>query len=230
MRYTFGSVLWLLVYTILPHPPDQNIANVWADIKTVYKQLKQCVQFSILKLSMIIKKKDAGPKLRGKAAQIKCLAKPILKVWMDSVQHSTDDVHKKVTAVLKLNLQIEDTISLHRDLYSLPASVHSKFTNNVFAMLQLQVDLANTFANIEEYRTVKLFNMTQKSHFLAHIALLSVYINPCRTWCYRGEDFMKVCRTLLENCVKGLGQKEVGFKIFQHYRAGLHLNFTALKG
>ena len=112
MRYTFGSVLWLLVCTFLPQSPDQNIAKVWADIKAVCKQLKQCAQFNTLKLSTIKKKKDAGPKLRGKAAQIKCLATPISKVWMDSAQHSTDDVRKKVTAIMKLNLQIEDTISL----------------------------------------------------------------------------------------------------------------------
>jgi len=207
-----------------------NMAAVYTKLKNFYSVHKGLVRYSMLKLSMIKNKKDAGPKLRGKAAQVKCLIKPLLQIWSE-LSDQTDNVHKRILAVLKLNSKIEDTLYMYRDMYTLPEHVHKPFVENVFAMLQIQTGLAHHFACSDDpsLRTVKLFTLTQKAHFLAHISLLSVYINPVRTWCYRGEDFMKVCRALLENCVRGVSQYEVSKKIFEHYRAGLHFNFLKCK-
>lgn len=210
--------------------PAANMAAVYTKLKNFYSVHKGLVRYSMLKLSMIKNKKDAGPKLRGKAAQVKCLIKPLLQIWSE-LSDQTDNVHKRILAVLKLNSKIEDTLYMYRDMYTLPEHVHKPFVENVFAMLQIQTGLAHHFACSDDpsLRTVKLFTLTQKAHFLAHISLLSVYINPVRTWCYRGEDFMKVCRALLENCVRGVSQYEVSKKIFEHYRAGLHFNFLKCK-
>ena len=210
--------------------PAANMATVYTKLKDYYSTHKGLVRYSMLKLSMIKNKKDAGPKLRGKAAQIKCLVTPLLKIWCE-LSDQTDDVHKRVLAVLKLNLKIEDTLYMCRDMYTLPEDVHKTFVENVFAMLQIQTGLAHHFASSDDpsLSTVKLFTLTQKAHFLAHISLLSLYINPVRTWCYRGEDFMKVCRALIENCVRGVSPYEVSKKNFEHYRAGLHFNFLKCK-
>ena len=52
---------------------------------------------------------------------------------------------------------------------------------------QLETSLAN-------WHGIKVFNVTQKSHFLVHIGWQSQHHNPRITWCLMGDDFKQKVR------------------------------------
>ena len=62
---------------------------IWQDIVQFYKTHNTPVRFKYLnRLSMFEKKSSKYPKLRGKAAEIKYLAEPLLHVWKNITAHS----------------------------------------------------------------------------------------------------------------------------------------------
>ena len=69
----YGSVLTLLVFHMLPETPEANLARIWQEIRAWYNRY-------LNKLSMFVRQ-SGFPKLRGKAAEIRYLAGPMLEVW-----------------------------------------------------------------------------------------------------------------------------------------------------
>ena len=113
----------------------------------------------------------------------------------------------------------------HKYSYAFPKEDAVTFKQLTFSMLQLQADLAHHYATVAG---MKMFTITQKSHFQAHLALTCDTVNPAAVWCYKGEDYMHVMRVLTENCVKGNSAVQVSHKLAEHYRLALHLEMTAM--
>ena len=222
-QYVYGSVLWILVYKVLTLSAEENLKNLWDKVVKFYIDQKVPSRYTAMKITMFIKTSDPGPKLRGKAAQVKDFGKPLLHVWQHfSNQHTPH--RDKITVLLKATVQQEDLLHQYKYTYALPTGAAYTFKQLVFSMLQLQADLAHSYA----IAGVKLFTMTQKSHFLAHLALTCDKVNPSVVWCYKGEDYMHVMRVLTENCVKGNSALQVSHKIAEHYRLALHFELKGL--
>ena len=73
-----------------------------------------------------------------------------------------------------------------------------------------------------------LFDLTVKSHMMAHIALTAHEINPRRTWRFAGERMMFLVRRLGQSCSRGIKPHGTGRKLMTKYRCGLHLIFEDL--
>lgn len=53
----YGSIMHMLVHTIMPlDDPEQNLINLWANVKRLYKELKIAYKFSSLKMTMFTTK------------------------------------------------------------------------------------------------------------------------------------------------------------------------------
>ena len=64
-----GSVLWLLVYKVLPDDPQSNMSRVWSMVQTAYAHLDVSNQFGNLLLNWFTdpdKWNNHYPKLKGK--------------------------------------------------------------------------------------------------------------------------------------------------------------------
>jgi hypothetical protein len=73
-QYMLGSLLWLLVYKILPGTSSDNVNRVWDRIVSFYKEQKTSCQFSNLGLSSLHDPRASRkhyPKLKGKGSEIK---------------------------------------------------------------------------------------------------------------------------------------------------------------
>ena len=81
----------------------------------------------------------------------------------------------------------------------------------------MQNSLAMHFSSLGDM----LFDITPKSHYLAHIGLFAKYLNPRLGWCYAGEDFMHTVRTLGARAAVGNAPAKCGAKLFDRYAAGL---------
>jgi len=222
-QYAFGAVMFLLTFHILRDTAEENVLAIWKMIKKYYNDHKTPVQYQHLdKVSFFLKRGETIPKLRGKAAQILHLGKPLHHVWLCCSNPSLH-VHRQIGLFLKANIHLETILAEHRMEYRLPDSAATSFKQCTFAMLQIQQALAHHFA----LQGLKLFNMTTKCHFLCHIAILAKHINPSKTYCYRGEEFMHISRGLAESCVKGLDAASVSQKMCEHYRVGLHFEYSS---
>eukprot|EP00959_Pyramimonas_sp_CCMP1952_P447975 9380367-Pyramimonas_sp.AAC.1 len=62
-----------------------------------------------------------------------------------------------------------------------------------------------------------LFDVTIKSHHLAHWALEINHINPRRGWCYAGEAFMHKMKFLGASCVRGNAPARAAIKMIGKY-------------
>lgn len=60
-KYLLGSVLFLLVYRLLPGTPDDNLAQVWIVVEDYYKRNETKTRYKILKLTMFNDGSDGYP-------------------------------------------------------------------------------------------------------------------------------------------------------------------------
>ena len=224
-QYQFGSCLWLLVNVIMEQSrgPLHNLYRVHDHIQQFYKQHRTPVRFRYMnKLSMFTKKANF-PKLRGKAGEVKYFGKALLSAW-EKYAHVGILWQRKVQVMLKANICMEDILTQHREAYALPPLAAKQFEKAAFANCQLQSQLAEHFLNEGGQ---KLFDVTSKAHMVLHAAKFSKHISPRRVWCFLGEDFMHTIQQLAQNCCKGRQAPDVINKMVQHYKLGMHFQFTA---
>ena len=216
-QFTYGSVLSLLTKYVLTDEPHANLAKVWRDILSYYDTHAVPCRYRYLnKTSMYERVFPKYPKLRGKAAEVKYLAGPIYFVWHK--YHSPHlRVHRQILLYLKLNLEIEEALILHKDEVALPREEAIEFKHKISTMLLLLTGIAEHF--LEE----RLFNLTQKAHFLQHISLLTEFLNPRLAWCFQGEDMQRRMACLAKSSVNGLQPGQTIGKMFRRYRLALHL-------
>ena len=202
---------------------QDNLDKIWKHILEYYSVHKHLTRYSAIKLSMFKKPKEEAPKLRGKAAQVKSFCEPCLSAWLKfsgATSGTADAMLCNITTLLRANCTVEQLMTKNKCNYAFSKDDAFTMKQAMFSMLQLQSILAHHYATVKQ---IKVFTVTTKSHFLAHLALQAHVLNPAVCWCYKGEDFMQCMRTMTENCIKGNSVTNVSQKIASHYRVALHL-------
>ena len=217
-QVTYASILVLLTHHVLRSSPASNTQTIWKQILEYYKSHHTPSRYRCLKLSMFLRKAPAYPKLRGKAAEIKWLAGPLLWLWE---QHMNKNlyVHQQILVYLKLNLEVENILTDFKDSMAFPPDIADKFEHTVTTMLLVLSGIA------EHFLADKLFSITQKAHFCQHISMMSRFLSPRLTWCFCGEDMQKRMSHLCKACVQGQKPSQSVLKLIARYRVGLHLQF-----
>ena len=221
--YIFGSVLALLVNSLMPDEPEQNLQNCWKYLKQFFKDNATPTPFRYLtKLSMFLKKGDKFPKLRGKASEVRHLGPALTSLWERHMnQHLV--VHKRIYLLLKANVKLENMLTEHREDYAFPPAAAQEFEETCSTMLLLLTQVAEHFIG----ENMKLFDITGKSHFVQEIAIMSRCINPRVTWAYQGEDLQQKMQTIAKACARGVRIDQQSTKLARHYRLALHLLFRS---
>jgi hypothetical protein len=209
---------------MMPLSPKENLAECWAFIKAYYVAHRTKHRYAAIeKVSMFVRKKG-GPKLRGKAGEVKGLGPAMLALW-ESKMNAMLETHKQIRLMLLLNVKMESLLELHHDEFKLPESASKQFIQYGFGMAQCQTVLAQHYENEEVGKT--LFASTAKIHMVLHAALTSGALNPALVWCFVGEDFMRKVQKLGESCVRGVTPPQALNKMVSHYRLAMHLQFSS---
>lgn len=223
----FGSILHILVFSLLPDSPLTNLQTCWAFIQQQYKDLGITERFrSFRKLSMFERKKG-GPKLKGRAMQIAAFNKPLLALWCHHMQEDLA-VHQQIRTYLRLNCKMEAMMKDLEHELAFPEPQAQTFKDCAFCMAQLHRSLHVHFS-AENGSGSNLFADIPKIHMVLHAALQSGCLNPRLTWCYKGEDAMKIASTLAASCAKGLSGPQVSLKMVNKLRIAWHLRLKALE-
>ena len=222
----FGSILHLLVFTMVSHQePLINLQICWKFIVEEYKRLNIEDRYRTFRKLSMFERKKGGPKLKGRACQVVSLGRPLLALWCKYMNEHLE-IHKKVRTLLRLNCAMEEMMKQFQHELAFPEAEANTFKDYAFGMAQLHRELYLHFSQEEGQQ---LFADIPKAHMLLHACLQSKFINPRLTWCYKGEDAMKIARTLAGSCAKGVSGPQVSVKMVSKLRLAWHLRLKALE-
>ena len=108
----FGSVLWLLVYRLMPGSADDNIRQLWSEILDEYGNDPPIKQYTTLTLNSFTdpaKPRGQYPRLKGSAAEVKWIMGPITQAWI-KYKRGGNRFDNRVLASLKASLEIRRLI------------------------------------------------------------------------------------------------------------------------
>ena len=160
------------------------------------------------------------PRLKGKAAEIKNFVPALAWVWhfwMDEDELS----HRQIELGLRMSARIDAILADNVFTNILPEAQRQEFSHCVWVFLACQNAAAMHFGGQGDV----LFDVTIKSHHLAHWALEVNHINPRRGWCYAGEAFMNRMKFLGASAVRGNTPGRAAIKSLEKYRCALHFMF-----
>jgi len=220
----FEKIRYELDITFLQGEPQQNLDYCWERIKREYfpMQLSATCKFTNITLSMFCdptRPRGSHPRLKGRAAEIKSIMPALLWCWRH-VAPNDNDWWAQVELALKCTVFLDDTMDAHKDEDVLPREAAQQFQSAGFALNTCMNSLLEHYANLgpdSEY----LFNIVPENHFLAHLCLMSYYINPRCAWCYMGEDMMHQMRRLSSGVARGNSHKQAGRKLMLWYGQGI---------
>ena len=207
--YGFGSVLKFLTDYILDRSPHVNLQTIWE-----YILLEPPVSFSYLKYSMF----DNGnkfPNLKGKAHHIRHFGPNLLRACKHFLTEA-DLTHRLIMKFIKASIDMETLLDQHKDAFVLATEHAETFTKLTYKYLHFLNALRTEFGD-----RAALFHITPKCHYLVHIALDSLYLNPRLGWCYMGEDFIGKFKMLVASQQVATSHMDVENKVAMKYLSGL---------
>ena len=149
------------------------------------------------------------------------LVPALVEVWQKYMT-SDDEQHVQILAGLNASCEIDTIIADNELEWCYTGSVLYNFQRAIFLFLLVQNQLGAYFPSIG----IKLFDVTIKSHALAHVAFQAAFLNPCLTWCWSGEDFMSKVKLVTQNQVNGASAKLVTYNVANAYCSGMHFELT----
>ena len=161
------------------------------------------------------------PKLKGKAAEVKALVPALAQVF-SSYKDEANILHDYIEAGLGASARIDAILTENSHLHVLRGEALNEYRANVFMFLTMQ----NLLGAHYPAHGFKLFDITPKSHFLAHSAWQAEWLNPTLGWCFSGEDFMRKIKDIAGNSVHGVSMWRVGEKVAEGYCQGMHFLLT----
>ena len=220
-QYAYGSILWLLTHRIGPAPtPEANMDIMWKQIVEEYKQHGIKGGYSEIRLSMFTPTAAATrarfPCLKGKAAEVKSLAKPLLSLWGRYMDHGSKQ-HRTVRILLTTSVKMEHMMETHKSYFRIPSDDAKIFKDTVYQYVAATSSLGSFYHPRSEW----LFHFTIKCHYMLHIARSCHEINPRVGWCYQGEDMMNKTKTLVQSCARGTPTHTLISKLMKKYTIGL---------
>ena len=147
-KYVFGSVLDPLVYFIMGGTQQENLDKIWKHILEYYSIHKGLTRYTAMK--MFKKPKDEGPKLRGKAAQVKSFCEPCLSAWLKFSGGTADAMLSNITTLLRANCKIEQLMTKNKFNYAFRKPDAEALKQSMFSMLQLQSVCEHHYATVKK--------------------------------------------------------------------------------
>lgn len=162
-----GSVLWMLVFRVMPDTPSKNMQALWQQISECYAELRTAVQYTNLSIgSFCDPAKPSGhyPKLKGKGAEVKHLSAVLCKVWATNMDPDCHE-HRLIADLLLQQQSFACIIDNHANELFLPVDQADKLQMHIITFLRLYTELGH----IADANGDLLWNVTTKFHWLYHI-------------------------------------------------------------
>ena len=217
-QYCYGSVLMYLCHHVLPKAPKENLMDVWVQLEAESKRLNIKGGYNEIRQRMFEPKSGKFPLLKGKAYEVKVLAKPLLKVWRDAMDNE-NRAHRNIEILLEASVQLEDLLEKHKDNFRILGDDADRFKDACFNYVASTSALGKFF----HPQKVCLFHFTVKFHYMLHFALTCHELSPRTSWCYAGEDMMMKTKSLVQSSARGTSYEQLVGKVMSKYSVALSL-------
>ena len=111
--------------------------------------------------------------------------------------------HRQIRLFLDLNLQLSKLMEEYGPRYGFPA-LPAEQARKAFQLGCQMAQLHTMLMNFYKEQGRAIFNQTSKTHFVLHSLMLSRFIHPSMTWCYKGEPTMHRLQVLWKSCIPGV--------------------------
>ena len=195
---------------------------VWDKCLEYYRANPDSHRYNEIRISMFAGDETAQttqPKLKGRGAEIKALGPALHAVWQHFVMSHANpsDQDEQIDLGLQTSCLIDKIMHDNKHLYKLPPDTAQQFEVAVWTFLNVQ----NALGKHYPAQGLKLFIVTPKSHYLAHMGLTSGIINPYLGTCWTGEDFMQKMKGIAGVSARGNNIYQVNVKTVGRYALGL---------
>ena len=218
-QYLLGSVLHILVFSVVEGQPDRAMEAVWKMVCRYYKDEHPDCQYTNLTINSFCNKEKpfAGfPRLKGKGAEVKDLLPGICKIWREVARGHPQ--YEAINEVVTALCDVQQTLRAHaRDMFLPQAAVDTLQTRIDDFLIGYQ-----SLAAAAEASGELLWSNPSKFHSLWHLGDKGRYLNPRRTNCFVDEDFVGQIKGLVHSCAAGTELHAMIGKAMEKYRWGLH--------
>ena len=234
-QYFYASVLVVLCYYLLPGTPEQNLEIVFRGIRDHYGNTPSTNRYTNLQLCMFCNAENheiSMPCLKGRAAEVKHIGAPLLHVFREHKHNRSAMVPPtqilQIEIALRSSARVDLIMEENRSVIKLPREAYTEFRKVGFDFLVCFNALGHYYSE-EHTPAIRLFNVTTKAHYLAHVILQGEFINPRLGWCYAGEHLMFHARRLMQKCMAHNTPGKATVKFAKQYRLGMHLTFERMR-
>ena len=236
------------------HPSKQHVTDGGCNQELLQGPCNQAPIFKPEPTHNVFVRKSGPVKLRGKAAEIKCLGEPLLAYWSTCCDE-TNEQHQQILYLLQMSCKCEEILFenksalafSHLDFQgrkgfyvSCPLSALLCFflvkamemqqpSKKLSLLMGTWVTYSGAISKRLIWKKQGLFTCTSKTHAICHSALLSKYLNPRLVWCFIGEDMMSTVQQLTQACTKGNTPLSGPIKSLEHWRIAMHLEWQSWK-
>ena len=210
-----GGVLAFTCTEVLTGNPEHNIALLWAAIQKYYRQHKTKCRLSNLTWKMV--KNKPFYRLSAKAVETRDLL-PALLAILDPWKGNA--LVQWWQRLLLLSTKLDELVFENPNMW-LSQEERRKLKAGVFEYNQLLSQLAWHFLKVGK----PFCNYTIKNHYLLHIGLSAAKsgISPRVAFCFQGEDFMSLIKSLTVASGRGVSSAKLIDKVIAKYLRGLVL-------
>ena len=218
-QYCYASVLEYLVSSVMDSSPQNNLSEIWLRVQRFNAQHHISDGFSNMTLTMFQKNAGDFPCLKGRAIECKRLGPPLFSVCQELLDPS-DDVHGAILNMMRCSCRIDEIVEENAEEFRLPDAAADEMLMQVSDFLTFLNFLNHHFRS--RLPRVYLFHETIKFHMLMHCALQSRYLNLKLSYCYAGEDLMRIVKKVVASCCRGTTAHKVLEKFILKYCTGMN--------
>ena len=213
-----GGALAYVCTEVFQGDPENNIAFLWAEIQKFYSQHKTKCRLSQLTWNMV--QNQPFYRLSAKAVETRDLLPALAEILKPWVPHWPIVQWFQRLILLSASL---DRLVFDNPTMFLNVKERQSLKEGVFQYNQLLSKLAWHFLQ----QGKPFVNYTIKNHYLLHIGLNASKsgISPRLGFCFQGEDFVSLVKTLAVANSRGLSSAKLIDKVVEKYLRGLDLLF-----
>ena len=211
-----GGCIAYLARVFLPGSTNENMALIWSGIRREYRSQKVAGRLGRLTFKMV--QNEPFPRLSAKAHEIRCLLpvmETLLRAWAPA-----DAFVAWFHRLVALSAQMDNLVFGNKTFLLSPRERRA-LRQDVFLFNSVLTTLARHFID----RGEAYCNFTIKNHYLCHLGVLAsrTGLSPRLGFCYQGEDFLSLIKTLCIGSSRGTDGVTLTGKVIEKYLRGLDL-------
>ena len=210
-----GSLIAFLVKEVMPASIEDNVALLWSQIQEYYKEHQPPCRLGRLTYKMV--RHDPFPRLAAKAIEVRWLLPAmasVVRAWVGRAEVA------HFARLVAQSCRMDEIVFGCKE-FRFSVADRAEFQQLCFSFNQVLTRLARHF----HQGGLAHCAFTAKNHYLCHMGVDAARtgISPRLGFCFQGEDFLHLVKTLCMGSSRGTSPTQLAEKVVGKYLRGLDL-------